>query len=125
MHRRLERNLHRMIKYASATALRLCVPSAMVFTTHSELHALAKRGLPINMCLLYRHAIIIYKFFYEIMCEIEFVHLNFQLFNSVRSTKLIFKKRQRFFFCCGTFHNIFKLGTRYLFLQRYSVEKLS
>ena len=67
----------------------------MVFVTHSELHALAKRALPINMCL-YRHAIIIYRLFNEIMCENEFVHLKFQLFNKVRSTKLVFIKIQNF-----------------------------
>ena len=47
----LERNPHKMINYASANALRVCVPSWNVFTTHSALHALAKRALPINTCL--------------------------------------------------------------------------
>ena len=47
------------------------------------------------MCL-FRHAILIYKLFNEIMGKNEFVLLNFQLFDNVKSTKLVFIKRQNF-----------------------------
>ena len=47
------------------------------------------------MCL-YRHAITMYKLVNNVICEDEFVQLNFQLYDNVRNTKMTFIKIQRF-----------------------------
>ena len=63
--------------------------------THTEIHYLAKRVLPENVCL-YKHAIMIYKLMKDELCEDEFVQLNFKLVDNARSPKLTFMKRQKY-----------------------------
>ena len=46
--------------------------------------------------ILYMHAIIAFKLFMDILCEDEFVHLNFQLVDNARATKLNFIKRHNY-----------------------------
>ena len=91
----LSRTLHKKLKYASANALKLCVPGVTVFNTHTEIHQMAERALPEKMCL-YRHAIVMYKLFRNVICENEFVNLNFQLYDNERATKMTFIKHQRY-----------------------------
>ena len=53
------------------------------------------RALPEKMCL-YRHAVLLYKLFNNIICENEFVLLNFQLYDNERAQKLVFLKDQKY-----------------------------
>ena len=83
------------LKYASANALKLCAPGATIYSTHTEIHNLAGRALPEKMCL-YRHAVLMYKLFNNMICENEFLHLNFQLYDNERGQNLVFVKIQRY-----------------------------
>ena len=47
------------------------------------------------MCI-YRHAVLLYKLFNNIICENEFVLLNFQLYDNERAQKLVFLKDQKY-----------------------------
>ena len=91
----LSRILHKKLKYASANALKICTPGVTIYNTHSEIHRMAERATPKQMCL-YRHAITMYKLVNNVICEDEFVQLNFQLYDNVRNTKMTFIKIQRF-----------------------------
>ena len=73
----------------------ISLPGVTIMNTHTEIHNLAKRGLPENVCQ-YKHAIMIYKLMKNELCEDEFVQLNFQLVNNARSPKLTFIKRQNY-----------------------------
>ena len=53
------------------------------------------RALPEKMCLC-KHAITMPKHFNKIYCEDEFLHLNFQLTDNDRSTKINFIKNQNY-----------------------------
>ena len=86
-HPGLARILHKKLKFASANALRLCAPGITAYSTHMEIHQLAERALPEKMCL-YRHAVIMHKLFNRIICENEFLHLNFQLYDNERGQNL-------------------------------------
>ena len=76
-------------------ALKLCAPGATIYSTHTEIHNLAGRALPEKMCL-YRHAVIMYKLFNNIICENEFLNLNFQLYDNERGRNLVFVRNQRY-----------------------------
>ena len=52
----LARSLHKKLKYASANALKICTPGVTVFSAHSEIHTMADRATPDQICQ-YRHAI--------------------------------------------------------------------
>ena len=91
----LTRTLHTTIKFASANALKLMLPNATIMNMHTEIHAMAGRALPDKICL-YRPPIIMHKLINEIMCEDEFIQLNFQLYGNERSTKMTFLKMQKF-----------------------------
>ena len=56
---------------------------------------MADRATPDQMCQ-YRHAIVLYKLINCIICEDEFLQLNFQLYDNVRSSKMPFIKIQKF-----------------------------
>ena len=73
----------------------ICTPGVTVFSTHSEIHMMADRATPDQMCQ-YRHAITLYKLMNNIICENEFLQLNFQLYENARSSKITFIKIQRF-----------------------------
>ena len=94
-HQGLTRIIKKKLKYASANALKMCAPGITQFSTHTEIHRLAERALPEKMCL-YRHAVLMYKLFNDIICENEFINLNFQLYENDKSQKLTFTKNQRF-----------------------------
>ena len=91
----LARTLHKKLKYASANALKLCAPGATIYSTHTEIHNLAGRALPEKMCL-YRHAVLMYKLFNNMICENEFVELNFQLYDNTRCPKITFTRNQKY-----------------------------
>ena len=84
--------LKKNLKFASANALRVCLPHRTIFNTHTEIHTMAERALPEQMCL-YKHAITLYKLFKSQCPENDFISLNFQLIDNPRSTKLAFTKR--------------------------------
>ena len=50
---------------------------------------------PEKMCF-YRHAVIMYKLFNNMLCDNEFIEMNFQLCDNARSRKITFIKNQRF-----------------------------
>ena len=56
---------------------------------------MANRALPDKMCQ-YRHAILMYKLFRNVICENELSQMNFQLYENERCTKLKFIKNQKF-----------------------------
>ena len=94
-HQGLTRIIKKKLKYASANALKLCAPGITQFSTHTEIHRLADRALPEQICR-YRHAVLMYKLFNDIMCENEFIHLNFQLYDNDRNQKVTFIKNQKY-----------------------------
>ena len=87
----LSRVLHKKLKYASANALKLCTPGVTIFNTHSEIHKMADRATQIKMCQ-YRHAVLMYKLFNNIICENEVVEMNFQLYDNARCPTITFTK---------------------------------
>ena len=56
---------------------------------------MANRALPDKMCQ-YRHAILMYQLFRNVICENELSQMNFQLYENERCTKLKFIKNQKF-----------------------------
>ena len=56
---------------------------------------MADRALPDKMCQ-YRHAIFMFKLFRNMICENEFVQMNFQLYENERSSKLRFIRNQNY-----------------------------
>ena len=63
--------------------------------THTDIHAQSKRALPENMCM-YKHALMLYKLLRNDLCDNELMHLNFQIADNERSTKMGFFKRQKY-----------------------------
>ena len=68
---------NKMIKFASANALRIISNEMTIYHTHTEIHKMAKRALPDQM-IQYKHALMMYKLFIHCTPDNEFVHLNFQ-----------------------------------------------
>ena len=91
----LHSSLHKKLKYASANALKVCTPGVTAYSTHSEIHRMANRATPKQMCQ-FRHAVLMYKLFNNVMCEDEFLQLNFQYYENARNTKMTFVRIQRF-----------------------------
>ena len=63
--------------------------------TQTEIHDGTKRALPVKVCM-YKHAIMLQKLMSCELCEDEFLHLNFQLNDNVRKSKLSSFKRQNY-----------------------------
>ena len=92
----LQMKLKKNIKLASANACKLCIPRENVhLLTHTDIHTQAKRALPENMCM-YKHALMLYKLLRRDLCDNEMMHLNFQIADNERSTKMSFFKRQKY-----------------------------
>jgi hypothetical protein len=83
------------IKNASANALKISLYNINPFTSHTEIHNLAKRSPPENYCK-YKHAILIHKLFNNYMPALEHIHLNFQLADNERHDSLVFTRNQKF-----------------------------
>ena len=89
-------NLKKSIKLASANACKMCIPRANShLLTHNEIHNLAKRAMPDNMCM-YKHALMLHKLLRNDLCDDELMNLNFQIADNGRSTRLKFIKRQNY-----------------------------
>ena len=92
----LQLKLKKSLKLASANACKLCIPRENAhLLTHTEVHALAKRAMPENMCI-YKHALILHKLLRNELCNDEMMYLNFQIAENNRSTKMNFMKIQNY-----------------------------
>ena len=101
----LQLKLKKNIKLASANACKLCIPRENVhLLTHTDIHAQAKRALPESMCM-YKHALMLYKLLRSNLCDDEMMHLNFQIVDNERSTKMSFFKRQKYDVGKNILHN--------------------
>ena len=88
--------LKKSIKLASANACKTCVPwENSHLLTHTEIHTLAKRALPEDVCI-YKHAIMLHKLLRDEFCENELMWLNFQIVDNARSLTWSFIKRQNY-----------------------------
>ena len=88
--------LKKRINLASANACKTCIPRENShLLTHTEIHNLAKRALPENVCI-YRHAIILYKLMRNELCDNELMWLNFQIVDNARSLTWSFITRQTY-----------------------------
>ena len=88
--------LKKNIKMASANACKQCIPRDNAqLLTHTEIHTLAKRAMPEDMCM-YKHALMLYKLLRNDLCDDEMMYLNFQIADNRRSTKFNFIKNQKY-----------------------------
>ena len=88
-------SIKKSIKKSSAVALKICIKNYDQFTRHTEIHTMAGRSLPQNLCL-YRHAILLYKLVNTCVPENEHLHMNFQLLNNTRSSTISFRRSQNY-----------------------------
>ena len=58
---------NKMIKHASANALRIISKEITIYHTHTEIHQMTKRALPDQM-IQYKHALMMYNYL-EIACQ--------------------------------------------------------
>ena len=72
----LAKQIQKNIKYVSVNALKLYLINVSVFHSHTEIHRMAGRSKPEQMCL-YRHEIMIQKLFNQQNPEEEFFLLSF------------------------------------------------
>ena len=84
-----------LIYYKHDSTRKNGTPGVTAFNTHSEIHKMAERAMPAKMSQ-YRHAILLFKLFRNIICENEYIHMNFQLYDNERQTKLKFIKNQNY-----------------------------
>ena len=76
--------LRKSIKLASANACKNCIARENShLLTHTEIHNLAKRAMPEDICT-YRHAIMLYKLMRNELCDNEMMWLNFQIVDNAR-----------------------------------------
>jgi hypothetical protein len=87
----LNAELFKKLKRTSANALKICIQNVTPFTTHTEIHKLAKRCPPQNYCQ-YKYAILLYKLFNDCIPSLEHLHLNFQLVDNERCEYLAFTR---------------------------------
>ena len=88
--------LRKNIKLASANACKVCLQRENVhLLSHTEIHTLAKRALPENICT-YKHALMLHKLLRNDLCDVEMMNLNFQIADNQRSTTFNFIKSQKY-----------------------------
>ena len=68
---------NKMIKYASANALRIITNEITIFHTHTQIHNMTSRALPDQM-IRYKHALMLYRLMRQCTPTEEFIQLNFQ-----------------------------------------------
>ena len=68
---------NKMLKFASANALRIATNEITIYHTHTEVHRMTNRALPDQM-IQYKHALMMYRLFRKCTPDNEFMHLNFQ-----------------------------------------------
>ena len=86
---------NKMIKNASANALRIITNEINIYHTHTEIHQMTKRALP-DQLIKYKHALMMHKLFRQCMPDIEFMHLNFQANLNQRLSHHTFVKTQNY-----------------------------
>ena len=64
---------NKMIKYASANALRIITNEITIFNTNTEIHQITRRALPDQM-IQYKHALMMYKLLRNCIPDNEFMH---------------------------------------------------
>ena len=67
---------NKMIKCASANALRIITNEITIFHTHSQIHAITGRALP-DQKIKYKHALLLYKLIRQCMPSEESIQMNF------------------------------------------------
>ena len=86
---------NKMIKSASANALKTITNEITIFHTHTQIHNMTKRALPDQM-LKYKHALMLYKLYRQCIPNEEFIGLNFQANLNQRLQYYNFIKRQNY-----------------------------
>ena len=86
---------NKMIKNASANALRTITNEITIYHTHTQIHAIAGRALP-DQIIKYKHALMLYKLMRHCLPNEEFVHLNFQANHNLRQQHYNFVKIQNY-----------------------------
>ena len=86
---------NKMIKFASANALRITTNNVTIYHNHTEIHTMTKRALPDQM-IKYKHALMMYKLFRQCVPDNEFMHLNFQANLNQRNQHHTFLKTQNY-----------------------------
>ena len=86
---------NKMIKYASANALRIISNEITIFHTHTQIHNMTKRALPDQM-IKYKHALMMFKLLRHCSPEPEFIQLNFQTNLNQRLQHYSFLKIQNY-----------------------------
>ena len=86
---------NKMIKSASANALKTITNKITIFHTHTQIHNMTKRALPDQM-LKYKHALMLYKLYRQCIPNEEFIGLNFQANLNQRLQYHNFIKRQNY-----------------------------
>ena len=81
----LNRNAKKQLYSASAGALKLCEKIYDPSCSYIDLHKKFKRALP-NKFTLYRHGLLLYKLFNNMIPRKDWVDLNFQITNTSRQT---------------------------------------
>ena len=89
---------NKMIKFASANALRTISNDITIFHTHTQIHKICKRALPDQM-IKYKHALLLYKLLRQCTPDEEFIQLNFQANLNPRILQHNFMKIQNY--CVG------------------------
>ena len=86
---------NKMIKLASANALRIISNDITIYHTHTEIHKMTKRAMP-DQIIQYKHALMMYNLFRKCVPDNEFIHLNFQANQNQRLQHHAFLRRQNY-----------------------------
>ena len=86
---------NKMIKCASANALRIITNEITIFHTHSQIHAITGRALPDQM-IKSKHALLLYKLMRQCMPSKESIQMNFQANLNERQVHHNFIKMQNY-----------------------------
>jgi hypothetical protein len=81
----LNSNCKKLLLSASANALKLCNATHDPNISYVDLHKLHKRALPSKFCT-YRHCLLLFKVFNNVILKKDWLDLNFQMINTSRQT---------------------------------------
>ena len=76
-------NCKKILLSASANALKLCSYYYDPFISYIDLHKLHKRAIPNKLCL-YKHSLLLYKVFNNLMPRRDWLDLNFKMIQTSR-----------------------------------------
>ena len=88
-------NQNKMIKYASANALRTITNEITIFHTHTQIHTMTNRAMPDQM-IKYKHSLMLHKLMRQCTPDEEFIQLNFQANQNQRQQFYNFTKIQNY-----------------------------